>query len=195
MNTFWLKVAGAAVVAVLVLVVVGTFWPGGSEPPRPAEPEKTVYDQWAEDDKRLNAEPQYTQPPVPQGATDQGPQGPGAQSKPAQQPGSSLTAGTQPPSGPQGDSTQPPMPQFKKLSPEEELEAQKLWQWVVTQRKMGRLPVMGYGQMVKACRQIIQRWPESKYAFLAKRALADIPPRYRKMYNITPEEIDLGNLK
>jgi hypothetical protein len=60
---------------------------------------------------------------------------------------------------------------------------------------MGRLPVMGYGQMVKTCRDIIRRWPESEYAFYAKRALADLPERYRKMYNITKEEIDLGNLK
>jgi hypothetical protein len=60
---------------------------------------------------------------------------------------------------------------------------------------MGRLPVMGYGQMVKSCRDIIQRWPDSKYAFFAKRALADLPERYRKQYNITDEEIDLGNLK
>jgi len=90
---------------------------------------------------------------------------------------------------------EPPKPQFKQLSPEEEIEAQKLWVWVENQRKMGRLPVMGYGQMVKTCRDIIQRWPESKYAFFAKRALGDLPERYRKMYNITDEEIDLGNLK
>ena len=35
----------------------------------------------------------------------------------------------------------------------------------------------------------------SEYAFYAKRALADLPERYRKMYNITKEEIDLGNFK
>jgi hypothetical protein len=78
---------------------------------------------------------------------------------------------------------------------EEDLEAQKLWIWAENQRKMGRLPGMGYGQMVKACREIIQRWPQSKYTFLAKRALADLPERYQQMYNITKEETDLGNLK
>jgi hypothetical protein len=88
-----------------------------------------------------------------------------------------------------------PKPQFKELEMEDDIEAQKLWIWVENQRKMGRLPVMGYGQMVKSCRDIIQRWPESKYAFFAKRALADLPERYREMYNITKEEIDLGNLK
>ena len=77
----------------------------------------------------------------------------------------------------------------------DDVEAQRLMEWVINQRSMGRLPVMGYGQMVKGCRDIIQRWPESKYAFFAKRALADLPERYREMYNITKEEIDLGNLK
>ncbi len=60
---------------------------------------------------------------------------------------------------------------------------------------MGRLPIMGYGQMVKTCRDIIQRWPESEYAFYAKRTLAELTQKYRKMYNITEKEIDLGNLK
>jgi hypothetical protein len=95
----------------------------------------------------------------------------------------------------QAQPAEPPKPQFKELEMEDEIEAQKLWIWVENQRKMGRLPVMGYGQMVKGCRDIIKRWPESKYAFFAKRALADLPERYRKMYNITDEEIDLGNLK
>ncbi|MFB0524054.1 MAG: hypothetical protein ACETVZ_00815 [Phycisphaerae bacterium] len=90
-------------------------------------------------------------------------------------------------------SAQPRQPQFKKLSMEEEIEAQRKWEWVVNQRKMGRLPGMGYKQMVDTCREIIQRWPESKYAFLAKRALADLPERYHTMYNITKEEMDVSN--
>ena len=90
---------------------------------------------------------------------------------------------------------EPAKPQFKQLSAEEDFQAQKLWIWVENQRKMGRLPIVNYGQMVKTCRDIIQRWPESKYAFFAKRALGDLPERYHRMYNITKEEIDLGNLK
>jgi len=87
---------------------------------------------------------------------------------------------------------EPSETQFKKLSPEEEIQARQLWEWVKSQRKMARLPVMGYGQMVKTCRDIIRRWPDSEYAFKAKRALADLPERYRKMYNITKEETDLS---
>ena len=88
-----------------------------------------------------------------------------------------------------------PKPQFEKLSVEDDFQAQKLWAWVENQRKMGRLPVITFGQMVKTCREIISRWPRSEYAFKAKRALGQIPERHRKMYNVTDEEIDLGNLE
>ena len=172
MNTFWLKIAGLAVVAVGAIVLISYLT---SEPAsKPEEPQKTVYDQWEEDDKRLMAEPQFEEPPAPRPPVQ-----PPAQAEPTQQ------------SAP----AEPLRPQFKELSMEEDIEAEKLWIWVENQRKMGRLPVMGYGQMVKGCRDIIQRWPQSKYAFFAKRALADLPQRYHKMYNITKEEIDLGNLK
>jgi len=168
-NTFWLKIAALAIAIVAGIIVIGSFTGGDSEP---KEPDKTIYDTWEEDDKKLMAEPQFKEPPP----------------VPVQQPEQTAPAS-------QTVATEPPRPQFKELSVEEDFEAQKLWIWVENQRKMGRLPVMGYGQMVKACRDIIQRWPESKYAFYAKRALADLPERYHKMYNITKEEIDLGNLK
>ena len=170
MNTFWLKIAALAIAVVAGIVVIGSLTGGDSQP---KEPERTIYDQWEEDDKRLMAEPEFNEPPAPVAPVQ-----PPEQTTPPPQP---VVA--------------EPKPQFKQLSAEEDFEAQKLWIWVENQRKMGRLPVMGYGQMVKTCRDIIQRWPESKYAFFAKRALADLPERYHKMYNITKEEIDLGNLK
>ncbi len=174
MDTFWLKIVGFAVLVVVAIVLIGLLASG------PKEPQKTIYDQWEQDDKELLAEPQFKEPPAP--------------TSPVQQP--APTQAVQPsrqvvPAQP----AEPPKPQFKELEMADEIEAQKLWIWVENQRKMGRLPVMGYGQMVKGCRDIIQRWPESKYAFFAKRALADLPERYRKQYNITDEEIDLGNLK
>jgi len=174
MNTFWLKIMGFAVLVVGVIVLIGILTSGTKEP------EKTIYDQWEQDDKELLAEPEYKEPPAPASTVQQP-----APTQPM--PSSSQVAPAQP--------AEQPKPQFKELEMEDEIEAQKLWTWVESQRKMGRLPVMGYGQMVKGCRDIIQRWPESKYAFFAKRALADLPERYREMYNITKEEIDLGNLK
>jgi len=163
MNTFWLKIAGVAVLVVGVIFLISVFSPGNNS--EPEEPQKTVYDQWEEDEKKLSAEPQYKEPPTTTSSMQQ----------------------TRP--------VAPPKTEFKKLSEIEDIQAQQLWEWVKSQRKMGRLPIMGYGQMVKTCRDIIQRWPESEYAFYAKRTLADLPQKYRKMYNITEKEIDLGNLK
>jgi len=173
MDTIWLKIVGFAVLVVGAIVLIG-FLTSGTK-----EPEKTIYDQWEQDDKELLAEPEYKKPPAPTPVQQPA-------SAPSVQPSSQIA---------QAPTAEQPKPQFKELEMEDEIEAQKLWIWVENQRKMGRLPVMGYGQMVKSCRDIIQRWPESKYAFFAKRALADLPERYRKMYNITKEEIDLGNLK
>lgn len=179
MNTFWLKIAGLLILALGVIVVVSIVTSGpDSQPPEPKEApqkQKTVYDTWDEDDKRLMAEPQLKEPPAPNAPAQQTPV---AQAAPQQ---------TAP--------VQTATPQFKELSEEEDIEAQRLWMWVENQRKMGRLPVVSYGQMVKTSREIIQRWPGSKYAFFAKRALADLPDHYKKMYNITKEETDLGDFK
>jgi len=165
MNTFWLKIAGVAVLVVGVIILITVFTSGTDSEPQ--EPQKTVYDQWEEDDKRLRAEPQY------------------------QEPLATI------PSVQQTTPVAPLKPEFKKLNEIEEIQAQKLFEAAMTARKMGRLPGirLGYKNMVDHCREIIRRWPESKYAFDAKRLLADIPERYHKMYNITKEEIDLGNLK
>ena len=164
MNTFWLKIAGAVVAVVGIIILVKAFLPK-SEP----EPQKTVYDVWQKDDKRLRAEPQPNEPPA------------NSNQLPRQQ----VT--------PQTTTVEPP--KFKQLTEEEQVEAERLLEMALTERKMSRLPGMTPKRMVDYCRQIIQKWPGSEYAFKAKRMLADIPERYREMYNITKEEIDLGNFK
>ena len=163
MNTFWLKIAGIAILVVVIIVAISSFT--GEDKPKP--PQRTIYDQWEEDEGKLTAEPQFKEPPAPQPIA------------------SDRTA----------EPEEPPKPQFEKLSTEEDIEAQRLWQWVLNQRKMGRLPIMGYKQMVDTCREIIRRWPKTEYAFLAKRALADLNEQQKKRYNITEEETDLGDFK
>jgi type IV secretory pathway VirB10-like protein len=153
------------VVLVAAVIVAIATFTGKGKPEKPL---KTIYDQWDEDEKELTAEPQ-----LKESSTQQ-----------------------QPPQKKVVKPAEPVKePVFKELSPEEQVEAEQKWQWALNQRKMGRLPGMGYKNMVGACREIIQRWPESKYAFYAKRALADLPDRYRKMYKITDEETDLGSFK
>ncbi|MHC4752204.1 MAG: hypothetical protein ACYTFW_20320, partial [Planctomycetota bacterium] len=175
MNTFWLKIAGAVVG--IVLVVVGISFLKSLTDSKPKEPQQTIYDTFDADEKRLRAEPEFNEPPKTNTS--------------AQPPKTSTT--TQPPSQTveQTEPIEPPKPRFKKLSEIEEIQAQKLFNVAIQERKMGRLPGirLGYKKMVDHCREIIQRWPDSIYAFQAKRMLADIPERYHKMYNITKEEI------
>lgn len=152
MNTFWLKTAGGIVIVVILFIVVKPMFKSSSSQPKPPEP-KTVYDQFAEDDKRLRAEPQTSQRYEPNAAD------------------------------------------FKELTDDEQVDAEKLFEMAMFQRKEGRLPGMSnsYKLMVDYCRQIIQKYPGSEYAFKARRMLGDIPERFRQQYNITEEEINPQN--
>jgi len=163
MNTLWLKIAGIVVLVVVVIITIAIFT-GNNE----SKQQKTVHDQWEQDDKKLTAEPQFKESPTQQQPTK----------RPIRKPVEPIAK-----------------PTFKTLSPEDKVEAERQWQWALNQRKMARLPGMGYKKMVDTCREIIRRWPGSEYAFYAKRALADLGERYKKMYNITDEETDLGNFK
>ena len=84
-----------------------------------------------------------------------------------------------------------PVPEFKELTEIESVEAERLFEFAVQQRKIGRLPTTGFKPMVDACREIIRRFPGSEFDYKARRMLADIPQRYRERYKITEEEIDL----
>jgi hypothetical protein len=174
MNTIWLKIAGIAVVAVIVIVVVGQLTGGDSSPaPAPSDAPgtqdkpKTVYDAFERDDKEFRVEPQADEPT-------------------ATAPTPAPTETPQPPAAPK-------QPTFEKLSIEDEVQAQRLHETALAERKRSRLPMMTPKLMVDYCREIIRRWPKSQYAFQAKRMLADIPERYKKMYNVTEQEMDLSS--
>ncbi len=155
-----------AVVAVVVVGVVILINVFSNPEPKPKE--KTFWDQVEEDDKRLRADPQPKEPPEP-------------------------TESQQ--SGNDGQTAEPTKPQFRELSEIENIDAERLFNVAIQHRKMGRLQGIGLRTMVDCCRQIIEKYPDSEYAFKAKRMLADIPERFRPRYNITEEEIDLGDWK
>jgi hypothetical protein len=85
-----------------------------------------------------------------------------------------------------------PPRKFRELTEDEKAGAEQLFELAIQHRKMGRLPGVAYGAMVQYCRQIIERYPGSEYAYKAKRMLADIPVRERERYNITDDEINLN---
>ena len=192
MNTIWLKLAGGVVAIIVVLVVVGQFTGDkSSSTPAPApQQDKTFYDM-ADRDKQFGQEPKPVETPQPQATAPQTTPGPNVAAAPVAQP-------TPPPPQPArkyvlpADITQKTTMYFKPLGEEDDIQAQQLLPWATTARSLGRLPMLQYGQMVKACRDILSRWPDSWYAFRAKQMLGEIYERYAENYKITEPELDVS---
>jgi len=187
MGSTWVKIAGAAVVVVVVIIVLGRL--GGDKPASaPPEKEKTFYDM-ADRDKQFGEEPKRadepTQSPAAQPETSQPPAQPSPQ--PAQPPAAQVPGVVLPSS-----ITQPTTLYFKPLDEINDIAAQELLPWASTGRSLGRLPMVQYGLMVQACRQIEERWPDSWYAFRAKQMLEEISDRYAANYKIRPQELDIS---
>ncbi len=87
--------------------------------------------------------------------------------------------------------TNKPPVEAVNLSPEDEVQAQRLFEMAITQRKMGRLPGVTFKLMVDYCREIITSYPDSSYALKSQAMLREIPPRHQKMYKVTEEEMGL----
>ena len=87
------------------------------------------------------------------------------------------------------ENQQPKRQEFRKLNPEQKMQAEKLLEIVYMERKKARLPGFQYGRMVKYARQVIEQYPGTEEAAKAQRALAEIPERYRQRYRITDEEL------
>jgi hypothetical protein len=80
---------------------------------------------------------------------------------------------------------------FKDLSEMDTIEAERLLNAAVPARSLGRLQI-GFNLMMQNCRQILQRWPDSSYAYRAKKMIVDMPERFRDRYKVTKEELDLS---
>jgi type IV secretory pathway VirB10-like protein len=200
MNTIWLKIAGAAIVVVILVVVVGNLRSGKSTPAPapPAEKTKTFYDM-ADRDKQFNEAPKPVEPPPAEQPAEKLPE-PAAQppappeqppAQPPAQPAPARPAGVVYPSDLKGPTTL----YFKKMSEEDDLQAQQILPYATAGRSMGRLPIMQYGLMMKAIQQIEDRWPDSWYNFRAKQMMEEITQysdRYALQYNITPQRLDIS---
>jgi hypothetical protein len=162
MNTFWLKVAGVGVVALVVLVVAGKFF-SGDDRSEPADKfaadtkPKTIYDKFEEDDARMDAPIQ------------------------AKEQVSNQESGAQ------------PARELRTLSPDQQVAAEQIWEWIKAEKKMSRLPIFTYKKFVDHCRDLIKRFPGTEFEIKARRELAEVPEHKWKQYNITKEETDTGN--
>lgn len=179
MDTFWLKVVVVAILIVAVFVGIATLI--SPKPSADETPAKTIYDMAKEDKQKLLAEPSAKD-------FDQERQ---RESEPLQEP-----AETQQPEEiePQ-QQVESVVLYFKPLSQIEQIEAERIMQTVPSWRSIGRLPMTGYTAMVQSCRQLMNRFPGSKYDYMGRRALANIPEHYWARYHITEEEVSLEKFK
>jgi hypothetical protein len=136
---------------IFIIVIAGLYfvyhkYMASRKPAPPPRQERTVADQFREDEKRLRAEPNT------QTATG----------KPLK---------------------------FKEQTEEERAGAEQQFEWAIKCREMARLPGPGYGRMVEACRNIIERYPATEYDYKARRMLGEVPRNQWERFNITEQEI------
>ena len=80
----------------------------------------------------------------------------------------------------------------KQLGELEKLEAERELNYAVPSRSIARLPATSYRPMIESARRIINRWPDTWYAYQAMNLLASIPDGYKQQFNVTEEETDTG---
>ncbi len=183
MNTIWLKIAGAAVGIVVIVVLASNFL--SEEVEKATEPDKGFSDQVQEDREKFLApaekvvdEAPSVEPAPPADANERV-----NPAEPVEQPTIEPT---------QQEPAQPKTLYFKPLGEIDKIEAERLLNAAVPGRSIGRLSV-GFKQMtVDPCRNIIRRWPDTYYAYQARRILGDLPPRFQTRYDITEEETDVS---
>ena len=191
MNTFWLKIAGVAIVAFLIVIAIGMFTSNGNNESEQTESseetQKGFYDVAREDREKYLAEPEPVETPIEEPdseiqTTEPVQEIPEEQSTPPQ---------IQP-------APTPPKPTeiiiyVKPLGDIEQIEAERLFNVAVPGRSIGRLPMTGYKLMVDNCRQIIRRWPDSYYAYQCKRLFNEMSESNQQRYKITEEELDTSS--
>ena len=172
MNTFWLKLA--AIVVVVAGIGVWIMWLKSGI--KDAEkPERTFSDMVKKDRNDVMGEPK-AQDLIKQPAQAQPPG--------TAEPNKSVQPVEQP-------SPEPITLYFTELDEVDQVEAENLLAMIPTGRSIGRLPMTGFNLMVENCRQIMEKCPGSIYDYKARRALGQIPERFRERFNITPQEVDL----
>lgn len=174
MGSIWSKIAALVIIVVAVFLVI-KFWPWAGETEFRPKP-KTFQDVIREDDKRLRAEPELKEPALesPELAVPVNKPGPVTQEPQLAKPPELMT------------------PKYEQLELEQKVDAERLLEMAIAERKMARLPGMSYKRMVDYCREIISKYPDSVYAAKARRILGEVPRQYWDRYKITAEEINPG---
>jgi hypothetical protein len=184
MNTSWLKIASAAIGILIIIVLVTMYMPGGNNESekQPSEPNgpTTYYGQTQKDRENFSVPEQ----------TDTGNAASGSQSP--NETGIQTPALIEVQQVPAKPAPKEITIYVKQPTDIEKIEAEKELDYAVPMLSIGRLPGPSYKPMIDAARRIINRWPDSVYAYQSKRMLAKVPDRYHDQYNITPAEMDIS---
>ncbi len=171
MSTFWLKIAALGVIVIIAVVLLVNFMSSGIEQATDIERMEKLA---AAQEARLQAELAEAERQAEQAKAEQTqPERVGVE-QPTMRPE---------PSKPQPD-------EFEQL--EQNVQAQRLYQMAEAEFKIARKPLMTPKRCVDYCREIIRKWPNSAEAAKARVLLRKLPERYRKMYNITDEEMGIS---
>ena len=182
MNTFWPKIAGGLVV-VVIIVVASSYISGCSSEPNEPDDGPTSFEDVKERDRQFleMPEPHVEQPDVQEPETE------------PETPESEVVAELEPagkyvlPS----TITERTVLYFKNLDEIDEIEAERIFNAAAPGRSIGRLQV-GYTMLMEGAEQILNKWPDSVYAFRIKQLLEDVPERYWERYDITEEKLDIS---
>lgn len=181
MDNIWLKIAGLLVAVIVGFLVFQSFTEQAGIAQEAVEERETgISDTFDQDDIRMRAEPESVAV------------------KPAQIAEKTRADDSGEPQQAAGDkkveiASEPVAVErhFRELLVEEQVDAERLFEMVITERKIARMPMMTYKKMIDFCRMIIERYPGTKYEYMAKRTIAqELRPRDRKKYKITKEEVD-----
>ena len=181
MDSLWAKIAVVVIVIVAAVVVGRKFLALQGEREPKLEP-RTYQDVTRQDDRRLRSEPGAEYALVAELQADD------SAVRPKQQVQTERSVETEQQQK-EEQVVKQIRPQYKELLPEEQLDAERLLEMAIAERKMARLPGMTYKRMIDYCREIISKHPESIYAAKARRMLGEVPKHYWKRYKITEEEI------
>jgi len=93
------------------------------------------------------------------------------------------------------EQTRRQQPTVEQIEPDEfgieELEAAQLYQRAELQYNVGRRVGGSFKNTIEDCREIIRKYPNTSSAQKAQLLLRKIPERFRRMYNVTDEEMGL----
>lgn len=70
-----------------------------------------------------------------------------------------------------------------------DVQAERIYQWTLTESKIAKKPMMSYKRMVGFCRQLLKEFPETIQAEKARQLLRDMPPAKQQRYKVTAEEM------